>query len=291
MVTRNYAPVRAAEVKPAKFGLLTSETLVDLPAKESEWTSGLYIDSINCNVNTKIVEVCDPSNEVVSSTAGSRYSQIVPFWVQTEFECSTFGFQDTDYFGEAIRAMELCQGKAIEHELWTGALTKQDESVDSLGASNPTRYLASLSAVSVAASGTPLRPAHGLALLEKALGDCGCGARGYIHATRDVASSLRKYVKPDGDVLKTNLGTVLVAGTGYDGSGPNGTIPSGSLRWMYATGQVSAGVGKVEPTPTTRSEAIDTRTNNVVVSATRPAFVGWDGCCHYAVLVDLSLEY
>lgn len=285
MVTRNYSPVTGAKVEPAKFGLLNSETLVTTGSEEQEWTSGIYVESIACNTTTRVLELCDPSHEVTTSEAGSGYVEAVPFFVQTEYECSTIGFNQADYFGKAVRAMELCQGKAVEHELWTGALTQQDENP------NPSRYLASLSAVTVAPSGTPLRPAHGLALLEKALGDCGCGARGYVHATRDVASSLRKYLKPRGDVLETTLGTGFIAGTGYDGSGPNGEIPAGSLRWMYATGQISVGLGKVDPTPDTRSEAINTAINSVRVTAERPAFVTWDGCCHYAVLVDLSLEY
>jgi hypothetical protein len=287
MVVRNYTYISGAEVKPAKFGLLTSETLVTPEGKESDWTSGVTIESLTCSVDSRVIEICDPSHVSDVSTAGIRYSQAVPFFIETEFECSTFGFGKNDYFEKAIRGLELCQGKDIEREFWTGALAKQDTGIPA----NPNRYLASMSAQAVAASGTPLRPAPGLALLEKALGDCGCGTQGYIHATRDVASSLRKYVKPDGDQLITNLGTVLVAGTGYTGSGPNGAAPTGSLRWMYATGQPSVGLGKVEPVPNTRSEAINTAVNTVNVKAQRPAFATWDGCCHYAVLVDLSLEY
>lgn len=286
MVVRNYAPIKGAVVEPAKYGLLNSETLVTPEGEEKKWVAGAYIDSISCNVNSRILEICDPSHKVDVTAAGKRIVEVVPFFVETEYECSTFGFEANDYFGKAVRAIELCQGKDIEHELWTGELAAQDAS------SNPSRYLASVSAVSVAPSGTPLRPAHGLALLEKALGDCGCGTRGYIHATRDVASSLRKYIKPNGnDVLETNLGTGFIAGTGYTGSGPDGSVPSGQLRWMYATGQVSVGLGKVETTPPTRSEAIDTEINSVIVKAERPAFASWDGCCHFAVLVDLSLEY
>lgn len=291
MVTRNYAPINGAKVEPAKFGLLNSETLVTLEGKEEEWASGAYIESIACNVDTRVVELCDPSHVAEITAAGDRFVQVAPFFIQTEYACSTFGFEANDYFAKAVQAMELCQGKAVEHELWTGELAQQDIGVGFEGDGNPNRYLASLSAVSVAASGTPLRPAHGLALLEKALGDCGCGARGFIHSTRDVASSLRKYLKPRGDVLETTLGTGYIAGSGYTGSGPNGEVPAGSLRWMYATGQVSVGLGKVETTPDTRSESIDTRTNSVVVTAQRPAIATWDGCCHYAVLVDLSLEY
>lgn len=291
MVTRNYTYVSGAEVKPAKFGLLNSETLVTPGGEESDWISGVTIDSVSCNVDSRVIEICDPSHVVEITTAGGRFVQAVPFFVQTEFECSTFGFEANDYFAKAVQAMELCQGKDVETEFWTGDLSQQDAGVDSSGNLNPNRYLASMSSVQVAASGTPLRPAHGLALLEKALGDCGCGTRGFVHATRDVASSLRKYIKPNGDVLETNLGTVLVAGTGYDGSGPNGAVPAGSLRWMYATGQVSTGLGKIDTTPQTRSEAINTANNSVVVKAERPAFATWDGCCHFAVLVDLSLEY
>lgn len=288
MVARLYTPVKGVDPEPAKFGLLNSKTVV---SDGGRWGSGLSIDPVTCNADVRIVEVCDESNEVEVTTGNAEMQSYLPFFIETDYTCGTFGFEAQDYAAKAEFALSLCENKAAEHEFWTGALAKQDETVDSEGNPNPNRYLASLSAIAVAPSGTPLKPRHGLALLEQALADCGCGTRGFIHATRGVASSIADDLEADGDTLVTTLGNYVIAGSGYDGSGPSGTVPSGQLAWMYATGQVSARLGNVIVNPDNLSEATNTSINEVSFTASRDAAVTWDGCCHYAVLVDLSLDY
>ena len=289
MVARLYTPVKGVDPEPAKFGLLNSKTVV---SDGGRWDGGLSIDPVSCNADVRIVEVCDEENEVEITTGDAEVQSYLPFFIETDYTCGTFGFKAQDYKAKAEFALSLCENKAAEREFWTGALAQQDVAVDSEGNPNPNRYLASISAVAVSPSGTPLSARHGVALLEKALGDCGCGTRGFIHATRDVVSTLSDTaLKVEGDTLVTILGNYVIGGSGYDGSGPGGAIPAGSLSWVYATGQVSARLGKVTVYPDNLSEATNTSINEVSFTAARDAAVTWDGCCHYAVLVDLSLDY
>lgn len=283
-----YAPIAGVLPEPSKFGLLNSKTLIT--AKSERWDSGIAVEPFVCNVNSRIIDICNSSLSVSSTEAGSDLVRYLPYAIQTEYTCSTFGFKSNDYALKAELAMEVCQNKAAEHEFWTGDLAQQDVSLDSEGLPNPNRYLASTDAVNVTPSGSPVKPAYGLALLEQALANCGCGARGFIHTTRGVASVLSSLQVED-DTLTTKLGTYVIAGTGYDGSGPNGTVPGGTQTWMYATGPVSAHLGEITTTPTTLSEATNSSINEVTYTAERIAAVTWDGCCHFAVLVDLSLDY
>lgn len=284
MTTRGYTPVNGVQPEPAKYGLLNSKTLAGV-GEGVRWETGIAVDSLACNTSTKITSICNPSQSVSATEATGGPWTAEPFAVQTTFTCTTFGHKSQDYTGKAKNALELCQGKAVEHELWTGALGNLD--VD-----NNNRYLASSTAVDVTPTpGTAIKPMFALALLEKALGDCGCGAEGVVHMTRSVASALEKNLQQEGDHLVTRLGTLAIAGTGYTGSGPNGTLPGGTKAWMYATGQVSVLLGEGQLVSDLMHEITDTGVNTVTATAEKDAAVGWDGCCHFAVLVDLALDY
>lgn len=294
MVSRNWVLTDSAVTEPSKFGLLNSKTLVTVEGGDEHWTGGIAFEALTCNVDSRVVSICNTTEAVSSTEANSGSNYYLPFYIQTEYTCSTFGFEKADYFGKAVRAMELCQGKAAEHEFWTGDLAQLDTSTsnDNPPIGNENKYLASSDAVDKTPTpGTAIKPRHALALLEQALADCGCGTRGFIHATRGVASVLADDLEEEDDTLVTKLGNYVIAGTGYDGSGPNGAIPTGTKAWMYATGPITAVLGKIATTPDERSEALNTRNNEVVVTAERPAAVTWDGCCHFGVLVDLSLDY
>ncbi len=286
MVT-NYSPVVGVTPKPSKFGLLNSKTIVQ---DGERWNGGIAIESLHCNVSSKVIDICNTSNSVSGTEPGDSNVLFRPYAIEASYECSTFGFKNQDYFEKARLGLELCQSKAVEAEFWNGTLAKLDDTEDAEGLPNPNKYLAHPDAQDVTPSaGTAVKPAYGLALLEEALGNCGCGVRGFIHATRAVGSTLA--TKVEDDALVTKLGNYVIAGTGYTGTGPDGTEPTGSKVWMYATGPVTARLGDIVVTPDTLSEATNTRNNTVSVSASREAAVTWDGCCHYAVLVDLSLDY
>lgn len=288
MVT-NYEVVAGAKPEPSSFGLLNSKTLV---TGSERWSGGIAFDSLACNVSTKITDICNTSNSVSSTEPGDNTNAFRPYSIQAEYECSTYGFKANDYVAKAVLGLEICQNKAAEAEFWSGTLAQMDDTLDADGLPNPNRYLANPDAEDVTPTpGTAVKPAFGLALLEDALASCGCGAKGTIHAPRGVATTFATSLREEGDTLSTKLGTYVIAGVGYPGTGPDGNMPTGTKRWMYATGPVTARVGDITVTPDNISEATNTRNNTVTVTASREAAVTWDGCCHFAVLVDLSLDY
>ena len=279
--------------EPADYGVLSPAATVEYD-NSSDWSRGIDFETLNCGANIRLSAICSAASgvDVVEAADAPLYRSYMPFSIETEFECSTFGFAHRDYEAVAAGFMEQAQQKAIEYELWTGALSKQQDAdwdSNARGRDFPNRWLASDEAVDVTPSGGAVKPKYGLALLEKALGDCGAGIKGTIHMTRDIASVLG--LKDKNGVLRTALGNTVIAGTGYAGTGPNGQPPTGTETWMYATGPVSVRLGPIVATPDQRRQSVNTSNNTVSVYAARSAAVSWDSCCLYAVRVDLALDY
>jgi ribosomal protein L31 len=207
MTTRLYTPIEGVKPEPVKYGLLNSKTLAGVASNGERWETGISVDSLACNSTTKITSICSPASSVSGTEPSGGPWTAEPFNVEAAYECSTFGFNANNYREKAEIALEVCEGKLIEHEFWTGELAQQDTD-------NLTRYLASDDAVDVTPTpGTAVQPKFGLVLLEQALANCGCGAQGVIHATRGTASALEKLIIPQEDYLETRIGTLVVAGS------------------------------------------------------------------------------
>lgn len=280
-------PLPPAQLEPAPYGLVNPKTLVD---ETERWESGFEQESLACNSTIRNIDICNTAAASAVNTANGDYSlgQYKPFAVQAEVTCSTMGGTRVDWEERALAALEACTSKAVEHELWTGNLA--EAAIAAGDTAYPNRYLTNGDATDLTPTpGTAIRPKHGLALLEGMLADEGCGGRGFIHAPVSIASVLG--AKDQDGVLVTPMGNYLVAGAGYDGTGPNVTGPTlGNRAWIFATGPVFVRLGQSQVQGSV-AQHIDSRTNKIVLTAERPASVLWDGCAHFGVLVDLSLDY
>jgi hypothetical protein len=89
-----------------------------------------------------------------------------------------------------------------------------------------------------------------VAALDAALG----GERGIVHVPHFLVPYLQFYGQIDrqGNVLTLNhTDHLIVAGTGYDGSDPDGTVTAGEP-WIYGTGPVGVAVS-----PTINLSSVD----------------------------------
>jgi len=281
--------------KPAPFGLLSPATTV-IKDSSPHWTEEFDYQTLDCVATVELSSICNTETTVsaVQRSSEGLYRTYVPFEIITSFECSTMGLRPEEIEKIARDAAEACVQKALEYELWTGSIAQAMAGDGSWDTANrgvfPNRYLASEGAVDVTPTpGTGVKAKYGLALLERALADCGCGIQGTIHATRDVASALG--IKGKDDKLYTNLGNVVVAGSGYTGTGPDGTQPDSGTAWMYATGPITVRLGDYLVVPDKKSQAVDTKVNTTRYTVSQPAAITWNSCCHSAVLIDLDLDY
>ena len=274
--------------EPASHGLMSAAAVVvKHSASDSHWVNGLTLETETCNFRLDIWGPCTTGTAandrvtVLNTITAPRWFDASPYSILMSDTCSTVGSSAEERLKMIERKLEVATPYAIEYELWTGSSATK--------LSRPTRFLSSSAAVDKTPTpGTAVSPRLGLALLERELGICGAGTKGTIHATRDVATLIADGVAdtPLGPQLRTWLGTPIAAGSGYTGTGPSGAAITGTKRWMYATGPVAVHVGAME----NYSEAVLTvPTNDITVQAERPAVAYWDGCCHLAVLVDLSV--
>lgn len=281
--------------KPALFGILSPATDLIMDS-DGHWTSEFDYETLDCVADVDLSSICNTEITVnaIENSGSAQYRTYIPFEIITKFKCSTMSRRPEEIREIAIAASESCTQKALEYELWTGSLAQAAAADDSWDSATrgafPNRFLASSSATDVTpVAGTPVKTKHGLALLERALASCGCGLQGTIHVTRDVGSALG--LKNDDNALVTNLGNTVIAGSGYTGTGPDGTAPAANQAWMYVTGPITVRLGEILVVPDKISQAVDTARNTTAYSVSQPAAVTWNSCCHAAVLVDLSLDY
>lgn len=274
-------PVRALPASPPLISLLTSAEV--LPEQSTRWEGGIAYESEICGTDrTGVFPGCDVEAIVVDP--GADTIEIEPMVAWAADSCSPAAARDWE--ARARRKLASCESSLIESELWRGTVSRAQSFTN--------KYLASNDAIEVAAA--PVDPAPALACLEQALSSCNCGVQGMIHATPQVITYWisANLVYRDGSKLYTHLGTVVIPGSGYDGSGPaltpNGApvaATDGSI-WAYATSMVHLRLGPVATIPGSMGGAMDRTTNTVTFWAQRVYVAGWD-CCHFAAPIDLAL--
>lgn len=280
-----------APAEPASFGLLSPAARV-INDVDSHWTGGFTYETLDCVGEVTLKDICNTGISVtgVEPEGAEAWRTYYPFAIETSFKCSTMSRTPAEVEQLARERLDACIQKALEHEFWSGALAKAAAAEYTGDGEYPNRYLASTGAADVTPTpGTAVKTKHGLALLEGALGRCACGIKGTIHTTREVGSALSP--KNENGVLQTPLGNVIISGPGYDGTGPDGEMPTGAQTWMYATGPVTVRLSEISVVQDRPSQAVNTANNEIRYLVDVVGAVTWNSCCHYAVLVDLSLDY
>jgi hypothetical protein len=271
------------------YGLFSAATVTNHSGGSDHWINGVAVETEACAFEAKVIDICgaNPDIPVFEQGDAPRYFDGYPFGIVASDSCVSIGWSVQDRKAKVVRQLELITQKAVELELWNGAYAQTVVPDPNFG--DPAMYLSSTAATQITA--TPVEPLVGIALLEQALATCGVGMQGTIHATPLIASMLaNKGIEQDDGQLKTGNGNLVVAGAGYDGRAPGATAPpSEFVHWIYATGPVFVHLGSKELITVTEGQATNTATNEMTYVAERPAMVYWDGCCHFAVPVDVRL--
>jgi len=289
--TNGFGPQTFVDAPPAsvpRVGLVASGRVLQGADANSpdggRWENGFKFLPENCT-GYGVVDPCDSSRDTHDPPDMVAFQ---PYEVWAGDKCSPFQFRTHDFQARAQRLLLSGQSKAIEGEFWTGT-----QAIASNWTNN--RYLTDGTAVTV--TGGANDPEDALACLEQALADCGNGARGMIHCTKTtlVHWSALHLIIHQGDLITTDNGTIVVAGSGYDGSGPTGTAASSGSVWAYATsGIVEVRLGQIYLTPDpadpdAMAQATDRSLNLVNWRASRPAAATWDGCCLFAAEINAGI--
>lgn len=289
MAFPNTGIVAAPKIMPSEFGLLAvakPENSVDedrwARGFSQEWDTDLYSATNYDDTDTT-------SDAVASNATPTRYTEIKPFFIEAQELRSTLGMSKFDYIARLARQLEGVTQKAMEQELWDGAIRK--------GESHSNKALSDSTAALVNGT-TALPAARALALLDFTMAsNSPCGENGIIHMTKDIAGLLSAsymiFHNVETGHLQTVSGTKIIVGSGYTGTGPDGqtgATASAGNKWMYGTGTVKTYVGKVDVVNDNLAQGYDVsgNQNDIRLKAVRPAAVYFDTTIHLAVRVDLT---
>lgn len=186
---------------------------------------------------------------------GSEDGEAVPFQIIAPYKCSPVGNTEDAARTKAESKLLLFEERAVEHAFWTGLL-----------GNTPNLR----GAVELASGPVPFDVAVGL--LEEFIA-AGYGSQGVIHAPRAAVAGSPSSVKTAGGTLRTVLGTPVAAGSGYDGSGPDGAPAGPGVRFVYATPAMTGYRGEILTTA-----LFDRANNDRIVYSARDYLLAFEDC-------------
>lgn len=270
------------EVQPVQAAAPTSGLLVSAirPRGESEqdWVNGFAWRTERCP-SWQTYEPCDTLNSAPPEDGnGIEYHRPVAYRVRDE--CTTLsGTLDTS---RVERMADAVASHVIAEELWEGALT-QANTYDTRGETGRTNnYLARDTATVVGTGPYPIHEA--LALLEEAARRDAGGQQVVIHMPIRLMPD--SGLVRNGNLLYTQTGALVIADSGYTGTGPEGEAVTDEAAWMYATGPVQVRMTSVDISTEPR-ETVNMATNRRTVWGNRVFAATFDPCTHYAIQAAL----
>lgn len=217
-----------------------------------------------------------------------------PFQVWVGYRCTAHDVAHDDGIGASVAGrrllakLEAATPAAVEREFWTGKIG------DAAGLRGPA--LADIGTVTQVDGGIALGFVTALGELEQALADnANLVGRRMIHAQPRAVNAWRSRglveLSPEGAFLRTALGTIVVPGTGYPGTGVGNTgAVSHGTTFAYGTGQVRVWLGAPDVRQV-ESSSIDREDNDVELRAERSVVIAWDPGAHVGARVSLCDEY
>lgn len=254
--------------QPLPYGLFS--VLTPRTAADAHWQAeGVTWETLTCDPVSGIGDYCAPDPEDRTGLpknldAGAGTPGLAdPFTVYGVYTCSPVG-HTLDYAQQRAQEHLLAREEArVEQALWTGDLDNTGFAEDS----------------EQAATGVSL--VRGIAALEQWLAT-NYGSQGVIHMTREAAlvaaSDAVGALQVVGNTLRTRLGTPVVAGAGYPGTGPTGQDPAAGSTYLFATPALLGYRSEVFPGVDPVSAGFDRASNDLHAVAERAYAVGWDPC-------------
>lgn len=271
------AVVDSPPIAAAPYGLINSVTL---QKDVDRWEGGVGFESLSCAAKVGLWGVCDPGSHVVLDHSGSDRTVYAPaFGITAENTCSSTLAGSAFREVAARRAEQLLEAstqKAVEWELKRGLVASTSAPLG--------RWLAGPATVDITTDAAGHCPRSAAAMLEDAYAACGYGGPGVLHLTPGTGGDLR--LEQDGDVLRTGNGTLAILGAGY-APAPGDADPWDGA-WAFITGPAYVWLGDIQTFPDSIDQAVTIATNDITYKSERLAAVTFDGCCAFAVKVDLA---
>lgn len=258
------------------FGLFS--VLTPRASADDHWQAdGIEWETLGCAPASGIGQPCDddviglPKNLTDSGAAGGT-AEATPFTVYGSYNCSPVG-HPLQYAQDRATEHLLAREEArVEQALWTGDLGNDGFAAEAVNAGS--------GAVSLV---------RALAQLEQWLA-VHYGSQGVIHMTREAAllAAEDRGLTVKGNTLTTRLGTPVVAGAGYPGTGPTGQNPAAGTTYLYATPALVGYRSEVFPGVDPVGAGLDRSSNDLHAVAERTYVIGYDPCGTAYALANLG---
>lgn len=231
-----------------------------------------------------LLELCadEPVTKTITPSDGPVTAPVHGLWEGSV--CSTAADPDQilETAARAQAALEVSLYDKIEEALWTGGAYGPFATVADLGALTSLASPGADDINSGVAVGVVTGIGNMIEVLDAVLG----GGRGTIHIPQWAMVHLNFYglVSRNGNILSVaNTDHLIVAGTGYTGSDPDGNPPNAGETWIYGTGPVNVLLSdELIPDP-----QVDRSVNEIEVRAERTAAVYFSPCAHIGLPICL----
>lgn len=272
------------------FGLWDA---VQKPTAPSHWQNGVtYIE--RCPDGDTTYDECisvtgtgaPPEPSVKTGNVSQTFRGATPITVYARFDCSPVGIGQAEE--AATEALSRVEASQLEFAFWTGLAGDQTVVFPHLAANAEVDDAESIllqTPATICAQNVDI--VRGLGELENCLADCISG-QGVIHVPPEALPALFAWnlaIRRDNGLF-TPAGHQIVAGTGYPGTGPDGSDPPAGSAWIYATGPMFGYRGNILFTSV--RESLDRAENTLQMLAERTYVLGWQ-CCHFAALVQINV--
>lgn len=274
------ATTQADEAGAGMFRSLLEPDLAGQP----RWVNGFSFVADSCEALDPMGIECFGSPTDKLTPTNSDVVTIAPFLTFGADKCSAME-RSRPRAALAKRNLLVTESWQIEREFFDGIATK------STTPDGPSPYLTDGVTATDITGGAALAATRALAKLESALLDCLHGQRGVIHATPELVTLWQAggALHIEGNTILTVLDTIIVAGPGYSGNGPDGSAPAADTSWAYGTGLVYLRQANIiDPDETTPYARVDRDVNTELWRVERPNAVYFAPCCVKAVHASLT---
>lgn len=192
---------------------------------------------------------------------GGEWGEALPFTVYGHFTCSPLGWSPADAQAQAEQHLLVREEARVEQALWTGDLGNAP----------------ALDAAFTELTSAEVGVAHAIGLLEQHIAS-EYGSLGMIHLSRAAATVAlaEDVVEVRGTRLYTRLGTPVVAGTGYPGTGVNGEVVADGTEWILGTPPLFGYRSEVFTSSNRPGDLLDREDNDLYAVAERTYLLGFD---------------
>jgi len=253
--------------QPLGFGLFS--VLTPRPdGGDVHWqVEGVQWETLACAPASGIGQVCVEGDQTPTGLpknldlGGGDAGTADVFTVYGSYSCNPIGAPSLQTMQDRATEHLLAREEArVEQAVWTGDLdnTGFAAGAEDVGAGSLKRSVARL---------------EGWLATEY-------GSKGVIHMPRDVALLAvdAGVVEVKGNALQTKMGTPVVAGAGYPGTGPTGQARGTNTAYIYATPAMLGYRSDVFPGVDPVEAGLDRSTNMLHAISERTYAVGWDPC-------------